>query len=44
MLIGILADIHEEVDLLRHALDEFRRCSVDLVVTLGDTCDILLRA
>lgn len=42
MLIGILADIHEEVDLLRRALDEFRRCSVDLVVTLGDACDILL--
>lgn len=42
MLIGILADIHEEIDPLRRALDEFRRCSVDLVVTLGDACDILL--
>ena len=37
MLIGILADIHEEVDLLRRALDEFRRCSVDLVVVAYKT-------
>jgi hypothetical protein len=42
MLIGILADIHEELDPLRRALAEFRRHSVDLVVTLGDACDILL--
>jgi hypothetical protein len=39
MLIGILADIHEAVDHLQRALDEFRMQRVDIVVSLGDACD-----
>ena len=29
--------------LLRRALDAFRQCGVDQVVTLGDTCDVMFR-
>ena len=36
MRLGLLADIHEEVDLLRSALAHFARCGVDQVVVLGD--------
>jgi predicted phosphodiesterase len=39
MRIGILADIHGAVDSLEGALAEFRRCQVDVVVSLGDSCD-----
>ena len=39
MRIGIVADIHEEVEPLRQALAEFRRRNVDVVVSLGDACD-----
>jgi len=43
MLLGIVADVHEEADALRRALDAFRQCGVDQVVTLGDTCDVMFR-
>ena len=43
MRIGIVTDIHEAVDPLRQALAEFRRRRVDVVVSLGDACDTLLR-
>lgn len=39
MRIGIVADIHEEVDSLERALSLFRREEVDVVVSLGDACD-----
>ncbi|MBC7820449.1 MAG: metallophosphoesterase family protein [Planctomycetaceae bacterium] len=39
MRIGIVADIHEEVDSLKRALSLFRREGVDAVVSLGDACD-----
>lgn len=39
MRLGLLADIHEEADLLRLALDQFRRQAVDRVVVLGDVAD-----
>lgn len=39
MLIGIVADIHDAVSPLRHALSQFDRQGVDLVVTLGDAFD-----
>ena len=42
MRIGILADIHERVEHLRRALEEFQRRGVDTVVSLGDACDGLL--
>lgn len=39
MRIGILADIHEAIELLQRALAKFRHCGVDLVFSLGDACD-----
>ena len=39
MRIGIVADVHETVEALQRALTEFRSRQVDLVVSLGDTCD-----
>lgn len=39
MRIGIVADIHEEVDSLARALSVFRQEGVDAVVSLGDACD-----
>src|SRR5947208_2163570 len=39
MRLGLLADIHEEVDLLRLALDRFRHEAVDQVVVLGDVAE-----
>lgn len=39
MRIGIVADIHEEVECLERALSLFRREGVDVVVSLGDACD-----
>lgn len=38
MLLGLIADIHEAADLLREALEEFRRRGVEEVVFLGDLC------
>src|SRR5436190_941419 len=38
MRLGLLADIHEDVDLLREALELFRRRGVEEVVCLGDIC------
>lgn len=39
MRIGIVADIHEEVECLERALSLFRREGADVVVSLGDACD-----
>ncbi|MCO6457841.1 MAG: metallophosphoesterase family protein [Pirellulaceae bacterium] len=36
MKLGLLADIHEQVDALREALDALRRLAVDQIVVLGD--------
>ena len=54
MKLGLLADIHEDVERLRVALERFRREAVDQVVVLGDvaemnrrlgeTCQLLLDA
>jgi hypothetical protein len=38
MRLGILADIHEEVQWLQMALERFRREGVEQVVFLGDLC------
>ena len=43
MLLGLLADVHEAVDLLREALQEFRRRGVAQVVFLGDVCEMTVR-
>jgi hypothetical protein len=39
MRIGIVADIHEAIESLQQALDEFRARRVDVIVSLGDACD-----
>ena len=39
MRLGILADIHEQIEFLRLALERFRRESVDRVVVLGDVAE-----
>jgi predicted phosphodiesterase len=39
MQIGIVADIHEAIEPLRHALAEFRSRGVEVVINLGDACD-----
>ena len=39
MKLGILADIHEQVDELRNAIDVLRRHKADSFIVLGDTCD-----
>ena len=54
MRLGLITDIHEQVDFLRIALDHFRREQVDQVVVLGDvfetgerieeTCQLLAEA
>src|SRR5262245_23398004 len=41
MLIGLVTDIHDHVEPLGRALELFRQRGVDLVVTLGDSCDAL---
>jgi predicted phosphodiesterase len=43
MLIGLITDIHDHVEQLDRALDQFRRRGVDVVVTLGDSCDAFTR-
>lgn len=40
MRIGILADIHGDVESLTGALTEFRARGVDQVVSLGDACEM----
>jgi predicted phosphodiesterase len=54
MRLGLITDVHESVELLRAALENFRAASVDQVVVLGDvfetgerieeTCEVLLEA
>jgi hypothetical protein len=39
MRIGIVADIHEAIESLQQALNEFHARQVDMVVSLGDACD-----
>src|SRR5437762_3086949 len=38
MRLGLLADIHEAVGLLREAITLFRRSGVDEILCLGDVC------
>ncbi len=38
MRLGLIADVHEAADLLREALEVFRRREVDEVLFLGDLC------
>ena len=40
MKIGILADIHENVEKLRGAIEVLRRHEADRFVALGDICDV----
>jgi predicted phosphodiesterase len=42
MRIGLVADIHNDAELLSRALAALEPRGVDLFVTLGDTCDIFL--
>ena len=39
MRIGLVTDIHDHVEPLARAVGLFRGRGVDLVVTLGDSCD-----
>ena len=39
MLLGLVTDIHNDHDSLRRALEKFRACKVEQVVTIGDSCD-----
>lgn len=36
MKLGLLTDIHEHVDYLRYALDQFRKLHVEKVIVIGD--------
>jgi len=40
MRLGLIADIHEQVEFLRAALDRFRQEHVDRVVVLGDVFEM----
>jgi hypothetical protein len=40
MKLGLLTDIHEHVDYLRYALDQFRRLHVEKVIVIGDICEV----
>ena len=42
MRIGLVTDIHNDADLLSRALTALEARGVDLLVTLGDTCDVFL--
>jgi predicted phosphodiesterase len=42
-LIGLVTDIHDDVEHLAGALELFRRRGVACVVTLGDSCDAFAR-
>ena len=39
MLLGLVTYIHNDHDSLRRALEKFRACKVEQVVTIGDSCD-----
>ena len=39
MLLGLVTDSHNDHEALRRAIERFRACEVDQVVTLGDSCD-----
>ncbi len=39
MRIGLIADVHSHVEELASALTVLRKCGVDQVLSLGDTCD-----
>src|SRR5262245_58131795 len=43
MRIGLVTDIHDHVEPLARALELFRQRGVDLVVTVGDSCDAFTR-
>ncbi len=43
MRLGLVTDIHDHIEPLARALELFHRCGVDLVVTLGDSCDAFTR-
>jgi predicted phosphodiesterase len=43
MRIGLVTDIHDHVEPLARAVGLFRQRGVDLVVTLGDSCDAFTR-
>ena len=43
MRIGLVTDIHDHVEALARAVGLFRERGVDLVVTLGDSCDAFTR-
>jgi predicted phosphodiesterase len=42
MRIGLVADIHNDADSLSRALAALNARGVDLLITLGDTCDVFL--
>jgi predicted phosphodiesterase len=42
MRIGLLADIHNDADSLARALAALYARGVDVLITLGDTCDVFL--
>jgi len=42
MRIGLVTDIHNEADALSRALAALEARGIDLLVTLGDTCDVFL--
>ena len=42
MRIGLVTDIHNEADLLSRALAALEARGIDLLVTIGDTCDVFL--
>jgi predicted phosphodiesterase len=42
MRIGLVTDIHNDADALSRALAALEARAIDLLVTLGDTCDVFL--
>ncbi len=42
MRIGLVTDIHNEADLLSRALAALEARGIDLLVTIGDTCDVFM--
>jgi Icc-related predicted phosphoesterase len=40
MRIGLVTDIHNNADALSRALTALEARGIDLLVTLGDTCDV----
>jgi len=43
MKLGLITDIHEHVEYLRTALDQFRRKGVEQVVVIGDVFEMGVR-